>query len=89
MLKIDLSKRAQKFLQQLPPKQVRQLTTKILELRTHPEPIDSSKLKGYEHYRRADFGEYRIVYFVRDEVLMIVLVGKRNDDEIYRQLKRL
>jgi mRNA interferase RelE/StbE len=89
MLKIDISKRSQKFLAKLPPKQARQLTTKILELRINPEPTDSSKLKGYDHYRRADFGEYRIVYFVQDDVLMISLVGKRNDDEIYKQLKRL
>ena len=89
MLKIDISKRARKFLEKLPPKQARQLTTKILELRKSPEPPDSIKLKGYEHYRRADFGEYRIVYFVKDDVLMILLVGKRNDEEIYKQLKRL
>ena len=89
MLKIDLSKRSQKFLSRLPPKQARQLTTKILELRSNPEPPDSSKLKGYDYYRRADFGEYRIIYFVKGDVLMIFLVGKRNDDEIYKQLKRL
>lgn len=89
MLKIDISKRSQKFLAKLPPKQARQLTTKILELRTNPEPADSTKLKGYDHYRRTDFGEYRIVYFVHGDVLMIYIVGKRNDDEIYKQLKRL
>ena len=88
MLKIDLSKRSQKFLTQLPPKQARQITTKILGLRTNPEPPDSSKLKGFENYRRADFGEYRIIYYVKEDVLMILLVGKRNDDEVYKQLKR-
>ncbi len=89
MLKIDISKRSQKFLAKLPPKQARQLTTKILDLRTNSEPSDSSKLKGYDYYRRVDFGEYRIIYFVKDDVLMISLVGKRNDDEIYKRLKRL
>ena len=89
MLKIDISKRSQKFLAKLPPKQARQLALKILSLRTDPEPQDSIKLKGYESYRRTDFGEYRIVYFVKSDVLMIFLIGKRNDDEIYRQLKRV
>lgn len=89
MLKIDISKRAQKFLIKLPAKQARQLTTKILELRLNPDPPDATKLKGYEHYRRADFGEYRIIYSIEIDVLMIYLVGKRNDDEIYKQLKRL
>jgi hypothetical protein len=49
------------------------------ELRTNPEPHDSQKLKGYDVYRRADVGEYRIVYFVRESVvLIIVLVGKQS-----------
>ncbi len=90
MLKIEISKRSEKFIRTLPPKQKRQVVAKILDLRTDPEPHDSSKLKGYEQYRRADVGEYRIVYFVRDSVILIVLlVGKRNDDDIYKQLKRL
>jgi mRNA interferase RelE/StbE len=88
MLKIDLSKRAHKFLEKLPAKQARQLTAKILSLRNNPKPQDSNKLKGYDHYLRADFGEYRITYYVNVDVLVIVLVGKRNDDEVYKQLKR-
>ena len=90
MLKVDISKRSEKFIRTLPPKQKRQITTKIIELCSNPEPHDSSKLKGYDQYRRADIGEYRIVYYVRDSVLLIVvLIGRRNDDDVYRQLKRL
>ncbi len=90
MLKIEISKRAEKFIRKLPAKQQRQIAGKILELRSDPEPHDSIKLKGYEQYRRTDIGEYRIVYFVRDSVVLVVLlVGKRNDDEVYKQLGRL
>lgn len=89
MLKIDISKRAGKFLTKVPPKHGRQLATKIQELRTNPEPHDSQVLKGHSPYRRADVGEYRIVYFVQENTLRIDLVGKRNDDDIYKQLKRL
>jgi len=51
-----------------------------------PEPTESSQLIGYP-YRRADIGEYRIVYRVEEDCLKVALVGKRNDDEVYRQLK--
>jgi mRNA interferase RelE/StbE len=88
MLKIDISKRAAKFLAKLPPKQSHQLGTKIQELRSNPEPHDSQILKGFAPLRRADAGEYRIIYVVENQTLIIALVGKRNDDEIYRQLKR-
>jgi len=89
MLKIEISKRSAKFLQKLNPKQARQLATKIQELRSNPEPHDSQQLKGFAPLRRADVGEYRIVYVVEEDTVKIALVGKRNDDEIYKQLKRL
>jgi mRNA interferase RelE/StbE len=90
MLRIEISKRAEKFIRALPAKQKRQITFKIQELRVNSEPHDSIRLKGYEQYRRADIGEYRIIYFVRESMILIIfLVGKRNDDDIYKQLKRL
>jgi mRNA interferase RelE/StbE len=48
-------------------------------------------LKGYPGFYRVDSGEYRIIYrFTPEEDLVeIILVGKRNDDEVYEQFKRL
>jgi len=90
MLKIEISKKAEKFIRKLPPKQARQVAAKILELRYNPEPHDSILLKGHKKYRRTDIGEYRIVYLVRELIVLImVLVDKRNDDDVYKKLKRL
>lgn len=83
MLKLDITKDVMKFLGRLPAKQYRQVLNKILALMENPEPPDSSALTGYP-YRRADVGEYRIVYRVEEDCLKVALVGKRNDDEIYR-----
>jgi mRNA interferase RelE/StbE len=89
MLKIEISKRAGKFLITLPPKQGRQLAVKIQQLRENPEPNDSLLLKGFTPYRRADQGEYRIIYYVQDDTLKVDLIGKRNDDDVYKQLRRI
>ena len=90
MLRIKLSRRAVKFIGGLPAKQKKQITTSILELSKNPHPHDSTQLKGLKLYRRKDVGEYRIIYFVEgDVILIVVLVGKRNDDDVYKQLKRL
>jgi mRNA interferase RelE/StbE len=59
-----------------------------MALMEDPEPPDSFPLTGYP-YRRADIGEYRIVYRVEEDCLKVALIGKRNDDEVYRQLKGL
>lgn len=90
MLKIEISKRADKFIDSLPAKQKRQITEKILELRINPEPHDSIQLRGFEPYRRASVGEYRVIYAVSNHVLLvIILIGRRNDDDVYKQLRRL
>jgi mRNA interferase RelE/StbE len=88
MRKIDLTKQVQKFLGKLPPKQRRQVSGKIFQLAENPIPPDSKLLKGFP-FRRADIGEYRIVYRFDEETLFVPTVGKRNDDDVYRLLRRL
>jgi len=85
MLKLLVSKKAQKFLDGLPTKQFRQIIRKIFALLENPRPHDSEELHGYP-FLRNDVGEYRIIYDVQGDTLRLILVGKRNDAEVYRQL---
>lgn len=73
------------------PKIAAQIAKKVLALNVDPLPADSKQLSGYPSYYRVDSGEYRIVYrFKPDEDLVeVILVGKRNDDEVYKRLERL
>jgi mRNA interferase RelE/StbE len=87
VLKLQLSRESQKFLNNLPPKQFRQIVKKVFSLMENPLPHDSQEMKGYP-FLRNDIGEYRIIYDVQEDTLRIVLVGKRNDDEIYKNLGR-
>jgi len=85
MLKPLVSKRAQKFLDGLPPKQFRQIIKKVFALLENPRPHDSEELRGYP-FLRTDVGEYRIIYDTQGDTLRLILVGKRNGEEVYRQL---
>ena len=85
MLKLLISKDARKFLDALPPKQFRQIVNRVFALLEEPRPHDSKELKGYP-FLRNDAGEYRIIYDVQDDTLRPILVGKRNDDDVYRRL---
>ena len=91
MPKLDLKPRAKKFIASLQKKQQRQLKDYILGLQDNPKPHDAKALIGYDAYIRADVGEYRIIYRYDNKkgLVTIVLVGKRNDGEIYRIAKRL
>jgi mRNA interferase RelE/StbE len=91
MAKLDGLESVLEFLKGLQPKVAAQIAKKVLSLNLEPLPADSKQLKGYSGYYRVDSGEYRIIYqFNPDENLVeVILVGKRNDDEVYKKLKRL
>ena len=88
---LDLKPKAKKFIQSLPPKHQRQVKDYILSLQHNPAPHDAKKLMGYENYTRVDTGEYRIIYRhdCKKDLITVVLVGKRNDGEIYKIAKRV
>jgi len=88
MLKVDITKSADKFIKKLPPKQYRQVVGTILSLRENPQPHDSRQLTGYPEYHRVDIGEYRIIYRIDKDTVYIAVIGKRNDDEVYRRFKQ-
>lgn len=89
MLKINLSKQAAKFLEKAHPKHAKQIAHKLIELQENPFPHDSIILKGQDaKLYRISVGEYRVIYFVEEDVLFIAIIGKRNDGEVYKLLNR-
>lgn len=83
-----INKDVLKFIKKLPPKQQNQLLMKIIELINNPTNHGGEKLIGYNNYYRQDIGEYRICYTFISGILSIDLCDKRNDDNVYKQLKR-
>jgi len=90
MSNLEMKPKAMRFIASLPPKHKEQIKKRILSLQDNSVPHDAKKLLGYENYNRIDAGEYRIIYRHESEknLTTIVLVGKRNDGEIYRIAKR-
>lgn len=86
---IRLSKSAREFIQELAPKEAKQVAMKVFSLGVDPRPNDCKQLKGTDgDYLRVDSGEFRIIYCVHDDTVMISDIGKRNDDEVYRRFGR-
>lgn len=89
MRSLKLTKDALNFVKGLEqPKHFKQVVSKILSLLADPLPVDSKELKGYSDFLRADSGQYRIVYQYSDTDVLILLVDKRNDDQVYKKLER-
>lgn len=89
MLDLKISRNALKFLETLPDKHLRQIRTKLANLQQDPQPPDSIQMKGKSSdWRRADAGEYRIIYRVEGNSLFADAIGRRNDDRVYREFER-
>lgn len=75
------------YLESLPPKQRRQVTEKIDRLTSDPRPPGCRLVRGSgggeEEVYRIRSGDYRALYVVRGEVIVVLDVGHRKD--IYRR----
>jgi mRNA interferase RelE/StbE len=89
MFNIRLEKRVLKAIAGYPIKHQRQIKNKIISLKDNAKPNDSKLLKGFKIYYRVDIGEYRVIYKIEEDTIYIVLVGQRNDDQVYKEFKRL
>jgi mRNA interferase RelE/StbE len=91
MAKLDGLETVLDFLKGLQPKIAAQIAKKVLLLNVDPLPADSKALNGYLDLYRVDSGEYRIIYQFEPKIdlVKVILVGRRNDDEVYRRLSRL
>lgn len=86
MRRLSLHKAVAKDLAQLPPKQFRQVVSAIFDLLTDPAPHYSRPLSGGTYHRIA-VGEYRVIYRLEGEDLLIAAFGKRNDAEVIRDIE--
>ncbi len=88
-MKLNLTRDASQYLDDLRTsgKQYVQVARKIFALMEEPNQNDAAALQGYE-YLRVDVGEYRIIYEIMDDTVNVILIGKRNGDEVYKKLGR-
>ena len=73
-----------KDLRQIPNADVVRILRRIEALGDDPRPSGSEKLSGQEKYRVRQ-GVYRIVYEIKDEVLIVTVVKVGHRKNIYKQ----
>ena len=88
MLKIDASRQASAFLKSIPAKHARQIIERVEALARDPAQQPHEELRGYAPMRRLRSGEYRVIFEIDGDTLFLRLIGRRNDDDIYKSLER-
>lgn len=89
MIKLSVEEHVLKFLGRIDRKRAGQLALKMLSLTANLSLQDAEALRGSRsNCLRADVGDYRIIYRLHGDVIQVVLIGRRNDDDVYKEMKR-
>lgn len=86
---IEVKPSAAKTLAKFPMAVRRRLGAAISKLAEEPRPPGVKKIAGQATLYRIRVDDYRIIYQIEDQVLMILVVRIGNRKEVYRKLKRL
>lgn len=86
LYKIEWKRTATKELKQLPKNAILKALSIVQELSTDPHPNASIKLSGTDHTYRIRFGDYRLIYNVMDQVLIIEVIRVGHRKDVYRNL---
>ena len=81
MRKLALDKAVFKEFKGLPRQQYRQMVRTIIDLLVDPAPHHSKSLEGTA-YRRIAVGKYRVVYRADEEVVHVIVAGKRHSSDV-------
>ncbi len=82
---IELAPAAVRQLESLPRKVQIRISGKISALASDPRPPGCAKLRGNEDIYRIRIGDHRVLYQVKDKVLLVLVVKVGKRGEIYKR----
>ncbi len=80
---ISVKKSAVKELENIPKKELKKIAKKVQALSSEPRPQGSQKLSHKEQYRIRQ-GDYRVIYSIDDDNLVVNIIKVGHRREIYR-----
>ncbi len=83
--RIQFTPAAARALRRLPRATLGRIRRAVDDLCTEPRPPGVKKLKGMDSLLRIRVGDYRILYEIRDEVLMVVIVRIATRQQVYKR----
>jgi mRNA interferase RelE/StbE len=81
---VRLSKAAARELRKLSPPLQDRLLQAVTNLQSAPRPASCVKLSGSDNLYRVRTGDYRIIYKIEDDVLLVLVVRIAHRREAYR-----
>ncbi len=82
--RVEVVRSATKSLAALPRHEQRRIAAAIDALRDEPRPDGCRKLQGSEGLYRLRAGDYRVVYEIRDSVLLVLVITIAHRKDAHR-----
>ncbi|HKL17521.1 MAG TPA: type II toxin-antitoxin system RelE/ParE family toxin [Desulfobacter sp.] len=83
---VEVKRSAAKALKKIPKADQKRIADKIDSLAEDLPNPDTTKMKGNNPFHRIRVGEYRIIYEIQEDVLLILVVKIGHRKDIYRNL---
>ena len=83
--KIEWKNSAKKELKCLPRQVIAKVISAVEKLPNNHHPAGSKKLVGTEHTYRLRVGDYRIVYSIQNDLLIIEVVRVAHRKDVYKK----
>lgn len=77
-----VEKRIEKQIARIPQKDYLKIKEAILSLAKNPRPLGFKKLSAREGYR-IRVGDYRVIYQIEDQRLLVIILSVGNRKDIY------
>jgi mRNA interferase RelE/StbE len=84
--RIEVKRSAAKAIKKIPKPDRRRISEKIDSLSEDLPNPETTKMKGDNPFHRIRVGDYRIVYEIQNEILVILIVKVGHRKDIYRNL---
>ncbi len=86
MYQVKVAEEAARFIRKQDKRIQRQIINNIRQLAQNPRPQGCKKLQGYKELYRIRSGNYRIVYTIREKMLLVFVVRIAHRKDIYHHL---
>ena len=84
--RIEVKRSAAKALKKIPKPDQKRISEKIDNLAENLPNPDTTKMKGNNPFHKIRIGDYRIVYEIQDNVLLLLIIKIGHRKDIYRNL---
>ncbi len=82
--RVEFARSAIKDLRGIDRHWIPKIVASIEALESDPRPSGCKKLVGSDHTYRLRIGDYRVVYDIQDDILIVLVVRIRHRRDVYR-----